>query len=47
MVELLQLAMIGKIKPMVEIVEFSQTSSVLEKLRTDKITGRVVVRIPS
>jgi propanol-preferring alcohol dehydrogenase len=47
MVELLQLAITGKIKPMVEVVDFSQTSSVLEKLRADEITGRVVVKIPS
>jgi propanol-preferring alcohol dehydrogenase len=47
MVELLELAIIGKVKPMVEIVDFSQTGSVLERLRTDKITGRVVVKIPN
>jgi propanol-preferring alcohol dehydrogenase len=47
MVELLQLTMSGKIQPMVEVVEFSQTGSILEKLRSDNIIGRVVVKLPS
>ena len=42
--ELLQLAI--KIKPLVEVLDFSETGSVFEKLRRDGITGRVVVKIP-
>jgi len=44
--ELLQLAITGKIKPLVEMLDFSETGSVFEKLRRDGITGRVVVKIP-
>ena len=44
--ELLQLAITGKIKPLVEVLDFSETGSVFEKLRRDGIIGRVVVKIP-
>ena len=38
--ELLQLAITGKIKPLVEALDLSETGSVFEKLRRDGITGR-------
>ncbi len=44
--ELLQLAITGKIKPRIEVLEFSEIGLVFEKLRRDGITGRVIVKIP-
>lgn len=44
--KLLQPAITGKIKPLVEVLDFSETGPVFEKLRRDGIIGRVVVKIP-
>ena len=44
--ELLQLAIRDKIKPLVHVLNFSETGSIFEKLRRDGITGRAVVKIP-
>lgn len=45
MVELLQLAAAGKIKPRVQVVDFSDIGSVVDKLKEGGITGRVVARV--
>ncbi|PKY04614.1 putative quinone oxidoreductase [Aspergillus campestris IBT 28561] len=44
--ELLRQALAGKLTPLVEVLEFSETARVIEGLKTDTITGRVVVKIP-
>ena len=44
--ELLQLAITGKVKPILKVLDFSVTGSVCEKLRRDGIIESVVVKIP-
>ena len=44
--ELLRQALAGKLTPLVEVLEFPETARVIEGLKTDTITGRVVVKIP-
>lgn len=44
--ELLEHAATGKITPTIEVLEFSDMRDIFERLRTDSITGRIVVRIP-
>ncbi|KAH7141477.1 chaperonin 10-like protein [Dactylonectria estremocensis] len=46
MTELLQFAAAGKIEPAVEVTDFAEISQVFNKLKNDKITGRIVIRIP-
>lgn len=46
MEELLELAASGKITPAVEVMDFDETPAIIEQLRTDKVTGRIVVKIP-
>lgn len=46
MTELLEQAVAGIIKPMVEVHEYSETFDILQKLAHDCITGRVVIRLP-
>lgn len=44
--ELLDLAARGGVKVRVEVVDFENIGDVMERLRNDEITGRVVVRLP-
>jgi len=44
--ELLQHALEGKIVPEVKVLEFKEVANVIEGLKRQEITGRVVVRIP-
>lgn len=46
MEELLQHALEGKIVPKVKVLEFEEVGNVIEGLKRQEITGRVVVRIP-
>lgn len=46
MEELLQHAVTGVINPVVQVEEFSEVPQIFEKLRDNKVTGRIVVRIP-
>lgn len=46
MEELLKLAAEGKVTPAVEVRDFDETPAIIEQLRTDKVTGRIVVKIP-
>ena len=46
MVEVLQQAFDKKILPKVTVVDFDQVGTVLEGLKRQDVTGRVVVRIP-
>ncbi|OQD79304.1 hypothetical protein PENANT_c055G00387 [Penicillium antarcticum] len=44
--ELFQLALSKTVLPRIELVDFSQTGEILEKLKKDEISGRVVTMIP-
>jgi propanol-preferring alcohol dehydrogenase len=44
--ELLALAARGGVTSCVEVVEFERVGEVMERLKNDEITGRVVVRLP-
>ncbi|KAL7805211.1 GroES-like protein [Trichoderma aethiopicum] len=44
--DLLQHAVAGIIKPVVEVEEFDQVPRIFEKLKNNEVTGRIVVRIP-
>lgn len=44
--ELLALAERGGVTARVEVVDFEEIGDVMERLRHDEITGRVVVRLP-
>lgn len=44
--QLLQQALEGKLRPLVEVFDFEQVSNVFDRLRDDGVTGRAVVRIP-
>ncbi|KAH7152679.1 chaperonin 10-like protein [Dactylonectria macrodidyma] len=46
MSELLQYAATGRIKPAVEVLDFEEIPGIFNRLQNDKITGRIVVRIP-
>lgn len=46
MTELLQHALEGTIVPEVQVLEFEEVGNVIEGLKRQEITGRVVVRIP-
>ncbi|KAM0263949.1 hypothetical protein ACHAQJ_000984 [Trichoderma viride] len=46
MEELLQHAVTGVIKPVVQVEEFSEIPQIFEKLKNNQVTGRIVVRIP-
>lgn len=46
MVELLEHAVTGQIKPEIDVLEFSQVHDVVQRLKNGTITGRVVVKIP-
>ncbi|CAK7221120.1 hypothetical protein SBRCBS47491_004419 [Sporothrix bragantina] len=46
MSELLQLAAAGKVTPAVEVRTLHEVHDVIEQLRTDSVTGRIVVKIP-
>ncbi|KAJ5118203.1 hypothetical protein N7448_009917 [Penicillium atrosanguineum] len=46
MQELFQLALSNTVLPQVELIDFSRTGEILEKLRNDEISGRVVTLIP-
>ncbi|KAL6872133.1 GroES-like protein [Trichoderma novae-zelandiae] len=46
MEELLQYAVAGVIKPMIQVEEFSQVPQIFEKLKNNQVTGRIVVKIP-
>lgn len=43
---LLQLALLGKIIPLVQVFEFSEVNAIKEKLESFQIRGRAVVKIP-
>lgn len=45
MEELLELAASGKVTPAIEVRDFVETL-VIEQLRTDNVTGQLVVKIP-
>ena len=44
--DLLQAAAAGKIAPSIEIFDFSDVPTLIEKLRDEGITGRAVVTLP-
>lgn len=44
--ELLALAAAGGVTARVEVVDFDRIGEVMERLKDDKVTGRVVVRLP-
>ena len=44
--ELLQLAITGKIEPLIEVLDFLESSSVFEKMGRETITRRMDVKIP-
>lgn len=46
MEELLQHALEGTIVPDVKVLEFEQVGKVIEDLKQQQVTGRVVVKIP-
>ncbi|KJR88989.1 uncharacterized protein SPSK_07649 [Sporothrix schenckii 1099-18] len=46
MEELLELAASGKVTPAIEVRDFVETPAIIEQLRTDNVTGRIVVKIP-
>lgn len=46
MEELLKQAAAGKITPEIEVLDLDEISRIFEKLKSDQITGRIVVKIP-
>jgi len=44
--ELFDLAVQGKVKPMVEVREFGEVNDVLQRLAAYQVEGRIVVKIP-
>lgn len=44
--ELLDLAAKGAVTSRVEVVDFDSIGEIMERLKNDEITGRVVVRLP-
>lgn len=46
MEELMSLAISKIIEPRIEVFEFSKISIIIEKLKRDEVSGRIVVRIP-
>lgn len=44
--ELFDLAVQGKVKPMVEVREFGEMNDVLQRLAAYQVEGRIVVKIP-
>lgn len=44
--DLLQAAAAGKIAPSIEVFEFSDVPTLIEKLRDDGIMGRAVITLP-
>jgi len=44
--ELLQHALAGTIVPKVKVLEFDQVGNVIEDLKKQQVTGRIVVKIP-
>jgi propanol-preferring alcohol dehydrogenase len=46
MEELLQHALVGTIVPDVKVLEFEEVGKVIGDLQRQKVTGRVVVKIP-
>ena len=47
MEQVLEMAVAGKVKPKIELAEFEDLQSVLDRLANHEIDGRVVVKIPS
>lgn len=46
MAELLALAAAGKVRPQVEVRALADVPGIIEELRTDQVTGRIVVQLP-
>jgi propanol-preferring alcohol dehydrogenase len=46
MTELLQLALEGIITPAIEVFDFSEAPTLIQRIMKDAILGRAVVRIP-
>ena len=46
MEDLLQHALVGTITPEVRVLDFEQVGNVIEDLKKQQVTGRVVVKIP-
>lgn len=46
MEELLDFAAKGQISPRVEVLDFDQVPEAIQRLKDDKITGRIVVKMP-
>lgn len=46
MQQLLQEAAAGRITPEVQVLEFDDAPGVLERIKEQSITGRVVIRVP-
>jgi alcohol dehydrogenase, propanol-preferring len=46
MEELMELAISKTIEPQIEVYDFPEISAIIEKLKKDEVSGRIVVRIP-